>query len=54
LYLINHVHENVWHNIEVRQWEAQLELAKGLSDELFQGRQLSFIDDRLGDAIKEV
>jgi hypothetical protein len=34
--------------------EAHLELAKSLRDELFQGRQLSFIDDLLSDAVKEV
>jgi hypothetical protein len=54
LYLINHVHHQVWHDIEERWWEAHLELAKSLCDELFQGRQLSFIDDLLGDATKEV
>jgi hypothetical protein len=37
-----------------RWWEAHLELTKSLRDELFQGRQLSFIDDLLGDATKEV
>jgi hypothetical protein len=36
LYLINHVHHQVWHNIEERWWEAHLELAKSLCDELFQ------------------
>jgi hypothetical protein len=54
VYLINHVHHEVWHDIEERWWEAHLELAKSLHDELFQGRQLSFIDDLLGDATNEV
>ena len=35
LYLINQVHHQVWHNIKERQWEAHLELAKSLRDELF-------------------
>jgi hypothetical protein len=48
------VHHQVWHDIKERLWEAHLELAKSLRDELFQGRQLSFIDDLLGDVIKEV
>jgi hypothetical protein len=38
LYLINHVHHEVWHDIEERRWEAHLELAENLRDELFQGR----------------
>ena len=54
LYMINQVHHQVWHNIEERRREAHLELAKGIRDELFQARQLSFIDDLLCDAVEEV
>jgi hypothetical protein len=36
--LINHVHHRVWHNIKVRRWKAHLELAKGLRNELLQGK----------------
>jgi hypothetical protein len=54
LYLINHLHYQVWHNIEERRWEAHLKLAKSLCDELFQAWQLSFIDDLLCDEVEEV
>jgi hypothetical protein len=52
--VIHHVHHQVWHNIEVRWSEAYLEPAKSLYDKGFQDKQLSFIDDLLGDAVKEV
>ena len=54
LHLINHVHHQVWHNIEERQREAHLELVKGLRDALFLASQLSFIDDLLCNAVEEV
>ena len=41
---IDHVHHQVWHNIKIRGWEAHLELAKGLCDELFHSWQFRFID----------
>jgi hypothetical protein len=44
----------VWHNTENRRREAHLELAKSLRDELFQARELIFIDDLLCDAVEEV
>jgi hypothetical protein len=48
------VHHEVWHNTENRRREAHLELAKSLRDELFQARELIFIDDLLCDAVEEV
>ena len=39
------MHLQVWHNIDVRRWEAHLEMAKSLHNEGFHGRQLSFIND---------
>jgi hypothetical protein len=54
MYLINHVHHQVWHNIEERQWKAHLELAKSLHDELFQAWQLSLINGLLCDEVEEV
>ena len=54
LYLINHVHYQVWHNIEERRREAHLELANHLCDELFHAWQLSFIDDLVCDPVEKV
>jgi hypothetical protein len=38
----------VWHDIQER---CGRHISKSLRDELFQGRQLNFINDLLGDAI---
>jgi hypothetical protein len=54
MYLINHVHHQVWHNIGKRWREAHFKLAKSLCNELFQAWQLSFIDDLLCDEVEEV